>query len=594
MATYDFYSPLFTYRYTATFRSILNGQFAVSIPSRFTSYITSSYIYTGEDVTITGKLIGHRSDYTQLIANGFQDWNRIRNCQDSTGQFFINSIAISLEDVHEYWNKRKKELWIDTADKYEPWKIDRIGIPSYVDINNTQSPQLLHNSNFREITVARSEVPAGWTTLNSDDTVSIDHSDSLLGGPCIKFDGRVGTLSYIGQSQDIVASKNEQFTFSVWYKNFEDSSFDAYADGTPQLKVSVLYGDSTTETFTSYLSNSTNGEWIRGYITFSGTYDIGRITAGVILHHTGYYYDREYYFDGFQLEKNNKPTPWMPALTDVPEFIKIHGQFYQPLMTVEAWQDNGFNYGTISDFYCSGNLMTNTPVYYIVDGRMLLSRELVPTRISVSGTNEVIAAYSNNIFGLFVNNIDPPSEKGWTIRENKLLEYAWPSTIDTGRLLSLREPGIDKQPIKLQSAINQFDLFYSYSNPSEDSAILANGYDIDYNDLTIKNGYIWLACKETYKDESYNVLKIINPKTEYNKDYVEVIKDFKIPMSGNITDIGFIDSDPPQIYISLTGNNLIYSGAVINLHYDYYTIDNVNRQIYTRESYTGNQYIIIN
>lgn len=594
MATYDFYSPTFTYRYTASFRSILDGTFTVSIPTRLTSYITSTYIYTGVDVTVTGKLIGHRSDYTQLIANGFQDWNRIRNCQDSTGQFFINSIAISLEEVNEYWNKRKKELWIDTADKFEPWKISRIGIPSYIDLDNTQSPQLLHNSNFREITAVKAETPAGWTTLNSDDTVTVDYTDSLFAGPCVKFDGRIGTLSYIGQSQDIFASKNEEFTFSVWYKNFEEKSFDTYADGTPQLKVSVLYGDNTTETFTTYLSNHTNGEWVRGHITFSGIYDIGRITVGVILHHTGFYYDRVYYFDGFQLEKNNKPTPWKPALTDSPEFIKIHGQFYQPLMTVESWQDNGTRLGIISDFYCSGNLQINTPIYYIADSRLLLSRDLVPTRISVSGTNEEIVAYSNNIFGLYINNIDPPQEKGWRISNNQLLEYAWPNISDTGRIFYLAEPCLDNRPIKLQSSISQFDLFYSYSKPSQDAAILANDYDIEYNAFTIKNNYIWLACKETYKNDVFNVLKIINPKTEYNKDYLEVIKDFKIPMSGDISDIGFIDSDPPQIYINLTGNNLIYSGAVINLYYDYYSIDNVNRQIYTRESYTGNQYVIIN
>lgn len=154
----------FSYEYTNTLKIVGEALYDVTIPTWLEVDQSLNYMYTGVDPTTTGKQPGWRSDYTQIIANSFQDWNRIRNCPDSTGQYVINTLAMSFEEVHQYWREKQRNLWLETADKLQPWCVYRMPMPSYIDVDDaTPSYQMLVNAGFRNSAVSRYDLPADWT-----------------------------------------------------------------------------------------------------------------------------------------------------------------------------------------------------------------------------------------------------------------------------------------------------------------------------------------------------------------------------------------------------------------------------------------------
>ena len=71
------------------------------------------YAFTGVSVSSNDKVFGWRSDWTQIIANSFQDWNKIRKDNESTGQYFLNAMAMFVEDTNKYWNGVRKEGFLE-------------------------------------------------------------------------------------------------------------------------------------------------------------------------------------------------------------------------------------------------------------------------------------------------------------------------------------------------------------------------------------------------------------------------------------------------------------------------------------------------
>jgi len=108
------------YTFEATIKASTDFKYSFGAAIPLDSTRTINYLFTGNNNVVNDKVFGWRSDFTQIIANSFQDWNRIRKDPESTGQYLINAVAASIEEVNRYWNAERKEMFLETADEHQP------------------------------------------------------------------------------------------------------------------------------------------------------------------------------------------------------------------------------------------------------------------------------------------------------------------------------------------------------------------------------------------------------------------------------------------------------------------------------------------
>jgi hypothetical protein len=533
-----------------------------------------------------------------LIANSFQDWNAIRNCDNSTGQFFINSLAFNIEHAANYWKTFRKELFLDTADLSQVDYVGRIGMPDYIKLDKFDDKNILSNGAFEYSTTARLNLPEAWTDKWSYTTgeVFYTNEDSLVAGGVVKIVSPVGAISCIAQTQQIVLNRGTNLTLSVWYKN--DISSDRNSS-TPYayLKLLTVNDSGHTYEYKTPLNIGTNLNWNRAYVTQVLTEDIGKVEARVEIESSEQFGDTNnwYYIGALQLEKSDYPTSFSHKSYDVPEWMRHMEVYTRPSFSmVRIYDREGvIGYDDLTPT-CTGVLIKSHPVHYIEDRNLFLDNGLVPTRIEEIYTTGGTSATSNNILGIFASPLYRPREKGWALWGNTgFFTYEFPNQEDTGRFYNIADYGIDKLPTNNNFAFAQQDLHLKRTVSSSDPQQTGLGYSLDLKTFTINKGFIWAIGTETYTGSTINVLKIIDPKTEYNSTYLEVVRDFRLEYSGVPTAVGFVTNTPNQLVVSLSGNPA-YSGCLINLYYDYFTIDRETRQAFTRELYNGiNDQVII-
>ena len=592
-------TPAFSYEYKATLLLLGGLSYTYTVPVGLTAEQPITHIYEGNDPVVSDKVIGYRSDYTQVIANGLQEWNNIRRLPSSTGQAFINAFAMGVQDLREYWLEQQRELFLETADQLAPMTVARHGMPDYIDLDKVTSPQLLVNSAFINQSVTRYNLPTDWTDrwAYSNGTVESYTGDMLSAGGCVRLSAETGQRAYIGQEQDFLIPKSGKLTFSVWYKTNENSGYEVTGDSTTSMKVSLTNDTRNTTTTRKSLKHSTKGKWTRDWMTVTADNDVSIVDVGVELDNTtGVLNTRDYYLDMFMLEESDHPTQWQPSIVDQPEWMRIYDNFYTPPFTVEVNISTGIVTGAISGHEATGTTDVKRPMWYIPETEMFLSRRTPPTRLTVAAETGDVNGTTNKIYGILANSIEEPFEKAWAIESgSSLVTYTWPWTLDTGQSYSIAEPNLEKSAVKTALADRELDLYHKYTVPATDIQQTGLNYTVSYEAHTIKDGMIWLVCQEAWDGTTGRVLKILNPKTERTTTYLELIKDFTLTgLTGTVTSVGFRNVDPPQMTVTMTGTDLGYSGAIVSLYYDYFTYDGATRQIYTRDLYTGaSEYVVI-
>lgn len=566
-------SDVYNYYYTVPFYSPFSLTYSYNQATGLGQISQFSYVYTGSESISNAKVTDWRSDFTQAIANYFQPWNAIRRCENSTGQVFINSIAVNIENIYKYWQAEKKECWLETADLNQPGYLNRIDIPLSVSLDNRPINNLLINGGLQFDGLCRYNLPEGWTDKFSINTSLIERdSNSVTAGQCIKATIDTGEYLYFGQTnRGLLFSKGENIIASCWYKNPNNI---ITGNSTIQLKVKLTNNSGLTNVYSQSLKPGTNNLWTKEYLYIPITEDVTypEVSVEGLNSSTGQYI---YYFDAFMLEKGISPNRFDHSRLDVPHCVKITNQIVRSPISLEIWNSQS---GT-----------QKIPVFYIEDREQFLSRHICPTRVSViTGISDI--GITNRIYGTINSNYDIPSERGWLLNPTGFTTYRWPNTIDIEKSYGLAEPSVDQANIAINDiSVNSNDLYYKYTIPMTDSNQLGYLYNLNLEAFTIKDDKIWAVGLETYKSDTYRVLKIIDPRTEYNKNYLELIKDYKLSglgSSGVVTSVGFSSSNPANILVTMTGLN-VSSGNYINLKWDYFTIDFNRRQIFTRELYTG-------
>jgi hypothetical protein len=564
-----------------------------------------NYTYTGQNHVALDKVFGWRSDWTQIIANSFQDWNRIRNCPESTGQFFINSMAMHIEEVSKFWNKERKEMFLDTADISQPYMVHRTDVPHHIDLDKTLSRQLLTNGSFSIGGIARYNLPAYWTTKFQYTSGIVEQykKDAVIGGGCLRMIAAPGKLCYIGQQIDIDIPATTSLTASIWYKTPIGFSYNSVSPSSSTflvVRLTDIY--SSVHTYKKELRSGTGYRWTKDWITVTTPSDISRIEYSIEIDNVDETsITREYLFDAAFLEISDYPTEFEASAFDVPEFIKLYGQFFNIPTYVETWTCRRLkSFEEISGYPATGFIETKISIYGIEDRELFFSEDLIPTRVSVESLTGSITNTTNSIYGILTNSLEETRERLWDISttssyRDMIYTYPWPDRIDIDKSYLIADPGINQAPIQTRSIASLPDLFSRYTISSRDLVSTGQGYRLKLEALTIKYDKIWSVAVEEYSGQTNRVLKIINPHTEFNKNYLESINDIVLfsgsSVTGGITSVGFSTTEPNTITLTTTGDT--YSGYAVRLYRDYYHIDSDTRQVFLRELYTGRDQSIV-
>lgn len=577
------------YQYRSTLKVGLGIKYDVKGSTAFEQQISNIYIYTGVANThINEKQFGWRSDWTQVMANYMQDWNRVRKSQISTGQNILNSIAISLEAANKYFNSQRKSLYLDTVDELEPSRFGRIEIPDHVDIGALNTTQILLNSAFDIQGPVRFGLPDSWSDLGqyTDGSIEMATGDSVMGGRFIRFTSTGNQRCHLRQEVFHAIPADKSITASIWHKTDVgiDNSSSIY------LRFGYMKDDGIVDTHSLRLTGNTSGNWTRSELNvqLTGQSSFFQYSIEMDSLYTGH---SSVDVDCPQLELAAKATTYGKSFADSPYWMKTEGEFVNPQMSIEAW-----------DNFASG-VTYKIPLYLVSDPDLFTNiQTLAPTRVTSTPSIETGLLFANKLYGFLPHEYDRTDEKGWAISSTgeSLYTYRFPNTKDVYEYLKFADPGVTQSAISKHLIAKEGDVFPKYVVSVDDLAETGNGYTLNIEAFTIRYDKIWAVCAETRTGYSARILKVASPFAELNRGYVETIKDYVLATGadniGLTTAVAFSQSNPDVLEYIVTGDSMTtaQSGVSVKLHYDYCYLDSNNRTILTRDLYTGsNQSIVI-
>lgn len=584
-------SPL-TYFYKGSFSSFYDFSYSFVASNGFAFTGQLSFTFTGQESTSYNQILNYRSDYTQLIANYFQNWNAIRTCETSTGQYLINPIADCIEDINKYLQKSRKELWLETIPTDQLSKVNHIQIPNEVEVNNINTNNLLNNVLFYEHPISRYRTPEYWTDIGSSSGSVFLSNDSLFGFNSVVINCNTGETGNLSQSHNhLFFSKGQKVTASVYYRNDINSSYTGESCAT----LGMFYSDNEniTNSIETGLLPGTSYQWKRASICLDCNKDYGNINFFIKLNNQTDISQR-YYFCAPMLEVNNSASRFTVNSFDVGLINKYHSEFINGPFIVNAIASYSTSTGGISGFNSTGYIRSGLSLRYISDKNLFLSHDLIPTSIEEYTGNYSGLSVTNKIYGIIPSSYDSSREKGWLNTDTELKTYLWPDIIDINKTFKLAEPEIYKNNIENNDIdLNNLSYYPKYNITNDDLIHSGNGYSLEIEAFTIKNDKIWCVTTESYTGEYFRTLKIINPKYSFTGNHLEVIRDFRLNRlgtGGTISSVGFDNSTGNRLVIFTTGT--ANSGNYVDLKYDYFTFDPFKRTIFTRESYPDKTILI--
>jgi len=483
-------------------------------------------------------------------------------------------------------------------------------MPDNISLGTVLIKQLLINGSFSISGPTRYKgLPAYWTDKYGYTTGTVDRndSDSITGGGSMRMLAQRGKRCHLSQTVDTVFPAGTKLTASIWYKNFVGLSSNTTKKlSNTSLKLIFVDREGTCVVREIELLKGTNGVWRRSHITTILDRDIARIEYVIEINNpSNGDYTKEYLFDAAMLEVGDSPTEFEESIFDVPEGLKAEGEFINDRLSVELWRDGTtqITSGPITGELITGAVATKIAVHGISERELFLDPGLLPTRITVENFTGTNVAITNKLYGLWSSPLEESRERGWDVSETSayrdmIYSYQWPNKVDVDKSYLIGDPGVSKKNIRHLDIASLFDLYDSYTVSSRDLMSTGNRYALNIEAFTIKYDKIWSICREDYTGYSARILKVINPRTEYNSPYLESYADYLVSSGalfrGVATSVGFSTTYENSLYLTLTGSEVASSGQMIRLFRDYYYIDEPSRQIFLRETYTGaNEAIVI-
>jgi len=514
-----------------------------------TADTTFSYSYGSSAYSeIFAQQEGYKSPSTQEILNNLPQWMKLRQAGSSNGWKLTNSWGMGLENVLENVKTKLFDINLATADtKYFSY-LSYVDIDSKALLESKQNKNLLFNSSFSLRDVARSLLPAGWTSYNSGPSAFLDYRKSIVSP--VSISSPTGRIK-VGQEVLLDNVSIKDATASI-YVNCDSSSVDI------RLHIAVEKIDGTSISFTAKTSNRSQ-EWVRLVLPFDVSSQVYRISYSVITNCNG-----PVSICAPQLEIGSV-TSWSSSIFDFIPYLNSRNVFNTVYAVPE--DRNG----------------RKIPIFNINSERDFLDIG-IPTRIEkVTIPSKAIVFNQDKEFGRKVDVLGEITNTEFDTLDGKIKERSLgPSVWDFFGSYDIRD-------------LRYFEeLQYG---TVEDSSV-----KITPLAAAVRKDYLFVVCKEEYQGKTKRVLKIVRPRTPPNgQTYLESFTDFDLKIEftdsldldqivdDEIAVLAFSDIDPSYLVI-VTNSNIRY---YYKLYFDYYFFNSIKNRLYTIESYKNSKISIL-
>jgi len=503
------------------------------------SSVSIGYSYATQfDDVITPAFTGRKAAVTQSILNNLPQWLAMRQNQSGRGWKVTNSWGQNLEDTLTRSSQLVADLFLETTDPVKRNSIYSISITSPELLEDREFDNYLYNSSFSLKDASRTKLPLGWTDYQkqSSQPVTLSESNTLVGASTVKFDG----MSSLSQTIPIKTNATS-LTGSVYILG---------SSTTAKLLISI---ESDTGSITTkevaLVPDASN--WQRLINTIPLTNTSARVQFTV--HNSG---PGQLFISSPQLEVEDIATTWNRSEIDSFPFIPSNSRFGQVIV-----------HGT-------GGLQRQLTVH-AVSQLDSFSRMNIPTRIELhSPSNQEMELYTSSSGGFRVSFFNEMDSTEWVVQSGKIVQRSLKSEFDVFERLDIRD-------------LRFFDdLRYGSKN---DTSVT-----ITPQACAIRDGVLYVVCKEVYNGNDGYVLKIARPQVPpVGQDYLQSFIDFDLKLPLNITSgfnatietvtsLGFSERDGPWLIINTSANRRFY----YRLYFDYYWFDSRQNRMFFLENYT--------
>jgi len=558
-----------------------------------TASLGMSYGYEDVSTGVCLQLVGHWSYETQAICNRMPAWHVARSETGHATNFqkMINPFGMIMEDLFGQMAYARSNFYINTADLSQLDHVYRGDIPFSLPQAKEKSSNLLWNSDFSLKAVGREGLPAGWSSLPGISTASISNTgvdDSVLGNNAVFIAADAGEIGYLRQVVHQELEGNEDLTISAWINVPLDTGLitpDPEDRTLSAMRLSVIYADGTSEMTGIALPSSTDGQWKRVSGTISLTQPVYKAACTFMLDARSEIREHVLGIDAVKMELGSHATKWADHPSDGPPWLTVVDSERRGPIDVHFLESTGSDSFLIDNASHSFNTSSKRRLSY-VEATSDFSRNSIPTSVAsvetLSASDTVPTVFATKVRGVYR---EAREKRSW-----KTLLRVDPSNSDRIQIY-LQGPEDIIETYKLAEWGIHYAQPGTYDIPV--NRYPSSTYSMEIRDLSFFNEKIWALCQETFRGNIYYTIKIVDPNSFRNFDYVEVVNDVTLPLSstegfdametasGNFT-MAHVDGDPRKLLLVSGSNNI-----VVTLNYDYYMVSEELGQVLTRHQYTG-------
>lgn len=505
-----------------------------------------SFVYSYSPLnisTINEPMVGRLSPATQQILNNLPQWTRIRQDTDSNGWKLTNSWGMAFEEVVNSVSTSVQNNYLITSDASLLSKL------SYIDINKKEllenkKRNLLFNSSFDIKGISILGCPSGWQN-SLDVPIVLNNKESGINATCIRSSGK----TRVSQTVFFDNTSINNLTGSVYFKSNANNV-------SAKLIIAIEKIDGTSIIEQAVFS-SRSTEWVRLVLpikVFSQVYKVNFIIKTDC--------DDDICIAAPQLEIGSI-TNWTCSSRDVLPYLP-----YSPLFNCV------FSVG--EEYYSN-----KTSLYYIGNEQEFLKAD-VPTRVEkTSKPINNLNLYVNKKTGRKVTFLNEIISTEYVIKEGKITERSSNNEFDIYNYFDIRDLRYYEE------------LSYGTKEVTENT--------ITPLALAVRKDWLFIACKETVKNNTLRTLKIVKAINPPNgESYLESICDFNLNLNFDsiyglnqieeeISEIYLSEVDPSYLVVSTTNNVKKY----YKLYFDYYYFNPTTNRLYTIEEYPNQKINVI-
>ena len=507
---------------------------------------------------------------TQEVGNLWPRWADARINVGGDTQKLINAWAQNHDMMKVDYAEARQNMFLETADINIPDLFGHAAARPFDPVPKDHSHNMLVNSSFAYIGLARRRTPMWWSTELAATTGSVEcvETPSFVGSHSARMYVESGEEAYLRQYRLLPIEKNETLTASLWYMvPISAGTIDGVV---AELQIWVVYADGTPGYASVPLEHGTDGEWVRAYISLALEKVVWTLTCRIRI--TNESSDSFCLYAGAaQMEASVYPSRWSLASIN-----PIAGLVEVPIsIPVDAYVDLGTESATET-------IVAGDPISYT----SRIQRTLIPlmnyndvwlttwpTRATSLLTSTPPVAYSQTNFGWYALPERERFTTGWRIAGNMIQQY---------------NAEIPKD------VICNFDIGEMHLDEDQTTRI---GIDREITrtleTLSIVDRQIWVLCTETLGGETHRVIKFLKPRSRWpiplasqqglSDLHLECVGDVDIGVSTGTADfMGVSEENPDELVVRI--DDAYY---VVSLEYDHYYIDGQTNQVVMRSIFDG-------